>query len=45
MADGELNDLGRFAQPALLILVSPAGGVRQGHAVAEDVRNISRIDD
>jgi DNA-binding PadR family transcriptional regulator len=31
------TDLGRFAEPALLILISLAGGDKHGYAIMEDV--------
>ena len=40
-----LGDLGRFAEPSLLILVSLSGGPNHGYAIMEDVEAIggSRI--
>jgi DNA-binding PadR family transcriptional regulator len=32
-----LRDLGRFSEPALLILVSLAGGPKHGYAMIEDI--------
>lgn len=34
-------DLGRFTEPALLILVSLADGPKHGYAIAEDIRKLS----
>lgn len=34
---GELTDLGRFSEPALLILASLAGGPKHGYAIMQDV--------
>lgn len=39
----EPNDLGRFSDPALLILSSLAGGDKHGYAIMEDVRYTSGI--
>jgi DNA-binding PadR family transcriptional regulator len=39
MASG-LNDLGRFAEPALLILVALADGPKHGYAIMTDVEGI-----
>jgi DNA-binding PadR family transcriptional regulator len=40
MASG-LNDLGRFAEPALLILVALADGQKHGYAIMTDVEGLS----
>jgi DNA-binding PadR family transcriptional regulator len=40
MAPG-LNDLGRFAEPALLILVALADGQKHGYAIMTDVEGLS----
>jgi DNA-binding PadR family transcriptional regulator len=32
-----LSDFGRFSEPALLILISLAGGAKHGYAIMEDV--------
>jgi DNA-binding PadR family transcriptional regulator len=32
-----LSDLGRFAEPALLVLISLAGGEKHGYAIMQDV--------
>jgi DNA-binding PadR family transcriptional regulator len=39
MASG-LNDLGRFAEPALLILVALADGAKHGYAIMTEVERI-----
>jgi DNA-binding PadR family transcriptional regulator len=41
--DAELNDFGRFSEPALLILVSLAGGPRHGYSMAEDIEAIANV--
>jgi DNA-binding PadR family transcriptional regulator len=33
----DLEEFGRFAEPALLILVSLAGGAKHGYAITEDI--------
>jgi DNA-binding PadR family transcriptional regulator len=33
----DLEEFGRFAEPALLILVSLAGGPKHGYAITEDI--------
>lgn len=37
----ELNELGRFTEPALLILASLAGGDKHGYAMIEDIEQLS----
>ena len=37
----ELSNLGRFAEPALLILVSLANGDKHGYAMIEDIEQLS----
>ena len=39
--DDELNDLGRFSEPALLIMISLADGPKHGYAMTEDIAQIS----
>ena len=39
--DSELADLGRFSEPALLVLISLAEGPKHGYAIGEDVFGIS----
>lgn len=41
MKRGALQDLGRFSEPALLILVSLADGPKHGHAMTQDIQRIS----
>jgi DNA-binding PadR family transcriptional regulator len=41
--DAELDDFGRFSEPALLILVSLAGGPRHGYSMTEDIEAIARV--
>src|SRR5690348_250037 len=37
----DLNDLGRFSDPSLLILASLAGGPKHGYAMMEDIEQMS----
>jgi DNA-binding PadR family transcriptional regulator len=37
----QLAELGRFAEPALLILASLAGGAKHGYAMVEDIARLS----
>src|SRR3954469_22727747 len=37
----EITELGRFTEPALLILVSLAGGDKHGYAMIEDIEQLS----
>ncbi len=39
----EDRDFGRFAEPALLILVSLAAGPRHGYAIMEDARDLCGV--
>ena len=39
----DAHDFGRFAEPALLILVSLAAGPRHGYAIMEDVRTLCDV--
>ena len=41
MADGE--SLGRFLEPALLILISLADGPKHGYAMMEDIRQLYAV--
>ena len=41
--DGPTSDLGRFAEPALLILVSLAEAPKHGYAIMTDVEAISGV--
>jgi DNA-binding PadR family transcriptional regulator len=36
-----LQDLGRFSEPALLVLISLADGPKHGYAMAQDIQQIS----
>jgi DNA-binding PadR family transcriptional regulator len=36
-----LNDLGRFSEPALLVLISLADGAKHGYAMTQDIVAIS----
>jgi DNA-binding PadR family transcriptional regulator len=40
-SSGELPELGRFSEPALLILVSLAGGDKHGYAMIEDIEQLT----
>lgn len=39
--DQGLSELGRFSEPALLILISLAGGRKHGYAMMEDIATFS----
>lgn len=39
----DLSDLGRFAEPSLLILASLAGGPKHGYAMMEDIARMSGV--
>jgi DNA-binding PadR family transcriptional regulator len=41
--DRELDDFGRFSDPALLILISLAGGPKHGYAMTEDIAGIADL--
>jgi DNA-binding PadR family transcriptional regulator len=41
--EAELFDWGRFSEPALLILVSLAGGAKHGYAMMEDIAAIAGL--
>ena len=41
--DADLDDFGRFSEPALLILVSLAEGPRHGYAMTEDIETIAEV--
>jgi DNA-binding PadR family transcriptional regulator len=41
--DDELNDFGRFAEPALLILISLADGPKHGYAMTDDIEQVSGV--
>ena len=36
-----LQDLGRFSEPALLVLISLAEGPKHGYAMAQDIERIA----
>jgi DNA-binding PadR family transcriptional regulator len=40
-SDQELEEFGRFAEPALMILVSLADGPKHGYAMTEDIAEIT----
>ena len=42
-ADHDLDDFGRFSEPALLILISLADGPKHGYAMTEDIAAIADI--
>jgi DNA-binding PadR family transcriptional regulator len=37
----ELHDLGRFSEPALLIMISLADGPKHGYAMTQDIAEVS----
>jgi DNA-binding PadR family transcriptional regulator len=39
----ELEDFGRFAEPALLILISLADGPKHGYAMTDDIERVSGV--
>ena len=39
----ELSDLGRFSEPALLILISVADGPKHGYAMIEDIAAMAGV--
>src|SRR3954471_12198091 len=41
--DDDLDDFGRFAEPALLILISLADGEKHGYAMTADIEQISAV--
>ena len=41
--DGELDDFGRFSEPALLILISLAEGPKHGYSMTEDIESIAGV--
>jgi DNA-binding PadR family transcriptional regulator len=41
--DDELEDFGRFSEPALLILISLADGPKHGYAMTEDIASIADV--
>ena len=41
--DAELDDFGRFSEPALLILISLAEGPKHGYSMTEDISAIAGV--
>ena len=41
--DRELDDFGRFSDPALMILISLADGPKHGYAMTEDIATIADL--
>jgi DNA-binding PadR family transcriptional regulator len=41
--DEELDDFGRFSDPALLILISLAEGPKHGYAMTEDIAGVADL--
>jgi DNA-binding PadR family transcriptional regulator len=41
--DEELDDFGRFAEPAVMILISLAQGSKHGYAMTDDIEQISGV--
>ncbi len=41
--DAELEDFGRFSEPALLILISLAEGPRHGYSMTEDIEAVAGV--
>jgi len=41
--DRELDDFGRFTEPALLILISLADGPKHGYAMIDDIASVAEI--
>ena len=39
----ELDDFGRFSEPALLILISLAEGPRHGYSMTEDIETVAGV--
>jgi DNA-binding PadR family transcriptional regulator len=42
-SEDELDDFGRFGEPALLILVSLAEGPKHGYAMTEDIATVADV--
>ena len=40
-SDEELDDFGRFAEPALMILISLADGPKHGYAMTDDIEQLA----
>ena len=41
--DAELDDFGRFSEPALLVLISLADGAKHGYAMTEDIEKVAGL--
>src|SRR5256885_9657066 len=41
--DPQLDDFGRFSEPALLILISLADGPKHGYAMTEDIASVAGV--
>lgn len=41
--DDDLDDFGRFAEPALMILISLADGAKHGYAMTDDIEKVSGV--
>ena len=41
--EDELDDFGRFAEPALMILISLADGPKHGYAMTDDIEQLSGV--
>ncbi len=41
--DDELDDFGRFGEPAVLILISLAEGAKHGYAMTDDIEQIAGV--
>ena len=41
--DDELDDFGRFAEPALMILISLAEGAKHGYAMTDDIEQVAGV--
>ena len=41
--DVDLDDFGRFAEPALLILISVANGPKHGYAMTDDIADMADV--
>lgn len=42
-SNDELDDFGRFSEPALLILISLAEGPKHGYAMTDDIEQVSGV--
>ena len=41
--DEDLDDFGRFAEPALMILISLADGPKHGYAMTDDIEQVAGV--